>query len=110
REPPPGAAHGLGNFLARIDLFEAAERPLLEAARMSRGFYEPPLDLGLLYQRARLRRLALASYKHALALAPDHPDLTPLREELEQRQNGQLVDSVPPPPSMTFPVTRDNGG
>jgi tetratricopeptide (TPR) repeat protein len=110
REPPPGAVHGLGNFLARIDLFEAAERPLLEAALESPGFYEPHLDLGLLYQRARLRRLALASYKHALALAPDHPDLVKLGEALEQRQNGQLVDSVPPSTSMTLPVTQDDAG
>lgn len=80
REPPPGAAHGLGNFLTRIDLLQAAERPLLEAALQSRGFYEPHLDLGLLYQKAGLRKLALASYRHALALAPDHPELAALRD------------------------------
>jgi hypothetical protein len=109
REAPPGALHGLGNFLARIDLFEAAERPLLDAAMQSPGFYEPHLDLGLLYQRAQLRRLALASYRRALALAPDHPDLAALSEALAARnQNGQLVDSVPPSTSMTLPVTQDD--
>ncbi|HXK25722.1 MAG TPA: hypothetical protein VMS55_23835 [Myxococcota bacterium] len=88
REPPPGAVHGLGNFLARIGLMLPAERPLLEAARQSRGFYEPHLDLGLLYQHAALRRLALASYKRALALAPDQPDLAPLRDTLDARKPG----------------------
>jgi len=84
REPPPGALHGLGNLLARMELFEPAERPLLEAAQRARSFYEPHLDLGLLYQKAGLRRLALASYQRALALAPDHPELAPLREALER--------------------------
>ena len=88
RERPPGAVHGLGNFLARIELMLPAERPLLESAMRSRGFYEPHLDLAILYQHAALRRLALASYKRALALAPDHPDLAPLREALEERKAG----------------------
>ena len=87
REPAPGAVHGLGNFLARIELFESAERPLLDAALKHRGFYEPHLDLGLLYQKANLRRLALASYRHALALAPDHPDLARLGEALRAEEN-----------------------
>jgi Flp pilus assembly protein TadD len=87
REPAPGAVHGLGNFLAQIDLLEAAERPLLEAAALHPGFYEPHLDLGVLYQRARLRRMALASYRNALALAPDHPDLVRLREALRERES-----------------------
>jgi hypothetical protein len=82
RERPPGAAHGEGNLLARIGRLEPAERPLLEAAQAARGFYEPHLDLGLLYQKAGLRRLALASYQRALALAPRHPDLAPLAEAL----------------------------
>jgi hypothetical protein len=87
RERPPGALHGLGNLLARIGLFEPAERPLLEAARQARGFYEPHLDLGVLYQEAGLRRLALASYERALALAPTHPDLVPLGEALARSAN-----------------------
>jgi tetratricopeptide (TPR) repeat protein len=82
REPPPGDVHGLGSFLARIDRVEAAERPLLEAAAQHPGFYEPHLDLGVVYQHAGLRRLALASYRHALALAPDHPGLAALQQAL----------------------------
>jgi len=87
REPAPGAVHGLGNLLARIELFEPAERPLLEAALLHRNFYEPHLDLGLLYQKAGMRRLALASYRHALALAPHHPDLAPLGEALREGED-----------------------
>jgi hypothetical protein len=84
RERPPGAEHGLGNFLARIDRLEAAERPLLAAAAASPDFVEPQLDLGVLYQRAGMRRLALESYRRALALAPDHPELARLRDALER--------------------------
>ena len=88
RERPPGAQHGLGNFLARIDRLEAAERPLLASARRHPGFFEPHFDLGGLYQRAGLRRLALASYQRALALEPGRPELAALRDALERVQAG----------------------
>jgi len=73
--PPPGAAHGLGNFLARLGESAAAERPLLEAAAASPGFFEPHLDLGLVYRALGQRRAALEAFRRAKALAPDHPGL-----------------------------------
>ena len=77
-EPPPGALHGLGGFLLAIDRLEAAERPLLAAAAAHPGFWEPHLDLGVLYQRRGLGGLALQSFRNAHALAPDHPELSAL--------------------------------
>jgi Flp pilus assembly protein TadD len=79
----PGAAHGLGNFLARLGEDPAAERPLLRAAARSPDFFEPHLDLGLVYRRLGLRREALLAFRRAKALAPDHPGLEaiePVRE------------------------------
>lgn len=78
REPPPGAAHGLGNFLARLGENAAAERPLLAAIAESPHFYEPRLDLGLVYRDLGLRRAALRCLRDAAALAPDRQDLAPL--------------------------------
>ena len=62
-EPPPGALHGLGGFLLAIDRLEAAERPLLAAAAAHPGFWEPHLDLGVLYQRRGLPGPALQSFR-----------------------------------------------
>jgi hypothetical protein len=86
RERPPGAQHGLGNFLARIDRLEPAERPLLTSARRHPGFFEPHFDLGGLYQRAGMGKLALTSYRRALALAPGRPELAALRDALERAE------------------------
>ena len=76
--PPPGADHALGNFLARVGETAAAERPLLEAAEASPGFFEPHLDLGLVYRELGLRGAAMRSLRNAKTLAPDHPDLAPI--------------------------------
>jgi hypothetical protein len=79
-EPPPAALHGLGSFLLAVDRLDAAERPLLAAAAASPGFWEPHLDLGVLYQRLGMRGAALAAFRNAHALAPDHPDLAGLED------------------------------
>jgi hypothetical protein len=76
--PPPGAAQGLGNFLARVGESAAAERPLLEASEANPDFFEPHLDLGLVYRELGLRRAALQAFRRAKALAPDHPGLAPI--------------------------------
>jgi tetratricopeptide (TPR) repeat protein len=78
REPPPGAAHGLGNYLARLGENAAAERPLLEAVERSPNFFEPYLDLGLVYRDLGLRAAAVRCLRDAAKLAPDHPELAPL--------------------------------
>jgi hypothetical protein len=78
-EPPPGDAFALGNFLARAGETAAAERPLLEAAESSPGFFEPHFDLGLVYRDLGNKRAALLALRHAKALAPSHPDLAPIR-------------------------------
>jgi hypothetical protein len=76
--PAPGAAYGLGNFLARVGEDGAAERPLLEAAEAHPDFYEPYLDLGLVYRDLELRGAALHVLRKAKQLEPDHPGLAPL--------------------------------
>jgi hypothetical protein len=78
RAPAPGADHALGNFLARLGLDAAAERPLPDAATASPGFFEPHLDLGLVYRDLGLPRAALRALRNAKTLAPDHPDLGPI--------------------------------
>ena len=60
----------------------------MAAAAASPHFVETQLDLGVLYQRAGMRRLALESYRRALALSPDHPELARLRDALERRAEG----------------------
>ncbi len=78
---PPEGLHGLGSLLLAIDRLAVAERPLIAAAAASPGFWEPHLDLGVLYQRRGMRGLALRSFRNAHALAPDHPDLAGLTEK-----------------------------
>jgi len=77
-ELPPGTAHALGNFLARLGENAAAERPLLDSIETSPHFYEPYLDLGLVYRDLGLRRAAVRCLRHAAALAPEHEDLAPI--------------------------------
>jgi tetratricopeptide (TPR) repeat protein len=79
-EPPPAADHALGNFLARLGENAAAERPLLQAIDRSPHFFEPHLDLGLVYRDLGLRAAAVRCLRNAATLAPDHPELAPLAD------------------------------
>jgi hypothetical protein len=84
-EPSPGAAYALGSFLLAVDRPAAAERPLLAAAAASRAFWEPHFDLGVLYKRMGLPGPARQAFSNALALTPDHPELSPLRVRRDER-------------------------
>ena len=70
----------MGSFLLAVGRLDVAERPLLAAAAASPGFWEPHLDLGVLYQRRRMPGAALRAFRNAHALAPDHPQLAGLTE------------------------------
>jgi hypothetical protein len=74
-EAPPGEAYALGSFLLAVDRPAQAERPLLAAA-VSRSYWEPHFDLGVLYQRLGLPGPAQRAFSNALALAPHHPALS----------------------------------
>jgi hypothetical protein len=84
-ESAPGAPYALGSFLLAVDRPAEAERPLLAAAAASRGFWEPHFDLGVLYKRLGLPGPARLAFTNALALAPDHPELSPLRVRRDGR-------------------------
>jgi Flp pilus assembly protein TadD len=74
-EAPPGQAYALGSFLLAADRPAEAERPLLAAAAVSRSYWEPHFDLGVLYQGLGLPGPAQRAFSSALALAPHHPAL-----------------------------------
>lgn len=76
-KPTPWEPYALGSFLLAADRPAEAERPLLAAAAASEGFWEPHFDLGVLYQRLGLPGPARQAFSNALALAPEHPALSP---------------------------------
>lgn len=79
-ERPPGAAHGLGSFLLAVGRPAAAEAPLLEAAAAHPGFWEPRLDLGLLYRAEKRPHAAMLAFQSARRLFPEHPGLSALED------------------------------
>jgi tetratricopeptide (TPR) repeat protein len=84
REPAPGSRHELGTVLVTLGRTAEAERPLLDAAEESPGFWEVHNNLGVLYRRLGLAREALVAYQNALALNPGEPTLRARVEELTQ--------------------------
>lgn len=69
-ELAPAEAHFVGTFLLMTGQRAAAERPLLEAARLSPNHYETSNNLGALYWRMERWEDAARCYRNVLLLEP----------------------------------------